>query len=199
MSMRIRIFALVIFCTVTCLSASASLQQPAVQVEYHNQRFSQTTDSIREVNFQDIAIELFGRPTRRGKGYFHREASSSRGIFEATLQKTIYFRPGNNEPERALLIFSLFYAGGSSTDLGGIYIFALHDNHPVLIQELSYDRQAEGTGEIFNPRDLSLTIRARAQDGSAHCCPEHLDIERFQWNGWRFRLAGRKVIALPKH
>jgi hypothetical protein len=200
--LSIRVLALALFWAVTCISEGAEgrlLLEPAVQLEYPNKHFSQTADTIRKINSRDIAIELFGKPTGSGKIYFRRVVTPGFMKFETSLEKTIYFRPGNDQEERALLIFNLFWAAGSSSERGDLLLFVLHDSHPVLIQEFSYDRQAEGTGETFNLKDLSLTIRARANDDSPHCCPRHLDIERFQWNGWRFRLAGRKVIALPKH
>jgi GNAT superfamily N-acetyltransferase len=45
-----------------------------------------------------------------------------------------------------------------------------------------------------------LHITARADDGSAHCCPENFDLLTYRWNSREFvQISARRVRTAPTH
>lgn len=79
--------------------------------------------------------------------------------------------------------------------VGKVQVFTLRDQHPSIVQQIEYDRHAEGTGATFNSMTGHLDIVARTDEPSPNCCPKHLDILRFDWNGNRFVPKASKRIA----
>lgn len=85
--------------------------------------------------------------------------------------------------------------GGSSNDDGLVQVFTVSNKRLKLMQELTFDEQANGTGVRFDPISRHLTILARSNDDSPHCCPKNLDVSDFIWNRQGFAL--ESVARVP--
>lgn len=176
---------------------------PAVEVSFPKRQYTQTADSIRGIDFKNRSLHLSGEKVRLRNGFYQYSGlvAGTDAFFRyaVQLEKVIYFGNQEGGPQMALVSLDFFEAAGSSTDQGIILVFSLIDKRLALLQELTYDRQAPGAGEIFHPRLKILTIKARASDGSAHCCPQYLETARFRWNRTRFELVNRKIspVVVP--
>lgn len=178
------------------LPAQTQKFERAVEVTFPNHRYQQTHQSIKDVDFKNVTIWLSQTTVRLRDGKYKSPRQNSFHD-EVTLEKIFYFAAEPGQREYALLVFDWFSVGGSSSDYGIIQTLRLEDGHLVVTQEFSFDRQAPGNGEQFDPESRRLTITARASDESAHCCPEHLERAVFEWRDNRFRLRRRTVSTLP--
>lgn len=176
--------------------SSGPKYENAVGVSFPGHSYGPTYPSIKAVDFRNFSHRLYGDAVRLRKGKFSKNYRPEPGITEVTLDKIVYFG-ASVEKDHVLLVFDYFSAVGSSSDRGIVQVLTLRDGHPIVTQELDYDRQAPGTGESFDPKKLVLTITARASDQSAHCCPENIEKEIFEWDGSRFTLRRSIVSKLP--
>jgi hypothetical protein len=109
-----------------------------------------------------------------------------------------YFDRQDGQPERVLVHFWIVAAEGSSSDTGFLQVLELRNGHPTVTQDFEYDEQAHPwTGVSFNPHTGVLRISVRSDDGSAHCCPEHVDAIWFDWSEDRFKLSRWKQVKVP--
>jgi len=88
----------------------------------------------------------------------------------------------------ALVSIDFLACGGSCSDDGLLFLFAIDQGHPVITQRFRYDAQIQGAGQSFDPASRRLTIKARSGDATAHCCPKHMDIATYRWAGDKFEL-----------
>jgi hypothetical protein len=152
--------------------------------------------SIRQIDFANLNFYAFGEkgshepPLRLRHGLF--KSHKRYELTEVKLKKVWYFGS-----EKAIAAFDFFSCGGSCSDESIIQLFELRDGHLRIIQQLEYDLQAPGTGERFDAKTGELFITARADDGSAHCCPENVDHVRFRWNGRQFVQISSRRVRLP--
>jgi hypothetical protein len=79
-----------------------------------------------------------------------------------------------------------------------VLLFEIVNSHPVIAQQFEYDLRAPAAGDAFDKEKKVLTIKARAEDGSSHCCPLNLETDEFKWQGQRFRLTHREISTLSK-
>jgi hypothetical protein len=86
--------------------------------------------------------------------------------------------------------------GGSCSNDELLFVFAVENGHTVITQELDFDVQAAGAGTWFNAASGKLTIKARSDDGSAHCCPQHIDVVSFRWSGDKFELEKSQTVPI---
>jgi len=169
--------------------ASASVSTP-------NYTYSISVPSLEHFDFKNLRVFYQpGDPSDHGvllhDGKYSKHGPGS--YEEVTLEDVQALK--SSEAEQYVLI-SLFWndCGGSRTTLGKVQVFTLRGHHPTIVQQIEYDRHAEGTGAFFNPMTGHLDIVARADDDSANCCPRHLDIMRFDWDGKRFVPKASKTI-----
>ena len=182
------------------LAAGSGNSHPAINISFPNYQYQETATSIRDVDFGNLKYHLLGEEVKLRKGRF-KKARQIRGTdaierVEVSLGRVWYFDLRDGQPQRALVSVVFFSAVGSSSNTGILLVFALRDEHPTVTQQLDYDLQAPGTGESFERRLEILTVKARSDDGSAHCCPQHLDVASFKWEQDRFGLKSYKTLAL---
>ena len=150
--------------------------------------------SIRKVDFQNFKFTAFdqaGKPAgsfslRKGH-YTHDEPT---GHFSMELD-SIYYLSTLPLPKggSALVLYSWFSAGGSSSQGRTAQVFTVSDGHLRSVQRIDWDThfQAAQPTDSFDPITNTLAIRsAHYIPGDAHCCISAMDIVTFRWDGARF-------------
>lgn len=99
--------------------------------------------------------------------------------------------------EHALLVTDWLGCGASCNDTGMVQVFEQQGGHPVLIQQIGFDSDAVGAGATFDNDSSTLTVTGRSNDGSAHCCPEHLDVVTYRWKNEEFVQTDYKRVPVP--
>jgi hypothetical protein len=118
------------------------------------------------------------------------------GFDQVTLDHVYHFYPGKTEPEAAVVDLTHLYGGGSSCFDGIVLVFQIDSGGLVVTQQLVYDHQAEGAGAEFDPPSGTLTIRARSNDDTPHCCPKNIDIVTFKWTGKGFEEQSHRTVPI---
>jgi hypothetical protein len=169
-----------------------SVDAKALKLSY----ISQPVDSIRKVDFKNLWYWFVhgtgGASFRLRDGKF--EDKSDFGGNEISLVRVYYFQLKDAEPEWALVQIAWSSGGGSSSDEGVLQVFKVEEEQLVMTQQFEYDLQAKGTGMDFNPKTGILIVRARTRDNTAHCCPKHIDIVTYRWNGKTFEEKTHQTI-----
>lgn len=159
--------------------ASSSLKYPAaVRVTSPNGQYRRRVRSLREVDFKNLSYSLSGEHfllrngSARGEKVIEGTVATER--FDIGLDCIWYFDFQDHQARRALISLWVVEAVGSSSNTGFILLFEIVNGHATITRQFAYDLQAPGTGAVFNPKTGLLRIKARANDGSAHCCPQTL-------------------------
>ena len=77
---------------------------------------------------------------------------------------------------------------GSCSEQGDLLVLELRSGRLFETHQITYDLQATGAGARFSSETGVLVVKARAEDGSPHCCAEHLDVATLKWDGTAFRV-----------
>lgn len=175
---------------------------PSVIVEFPAYVYGQNFTSLDKIDFENFRYRLDKNEPlvrlRKGR-YEHTEKDQGGNYlwYEREALERVWRIPADRPS--ALVMLDSFSAGGSSSDDAVLQLFQLGtDGKLVLVQQLTFDRQADGTGVAFNTVTHELTITARSDDGSAHCCPEHVDVVKYRWGGGRFVQTSASRKTLPK-
>jgi hypothetical protein len=178
-----------LFVCVTLLAAPAP--KPNVRVEFPRYVYGNVVaTSLEAINFRKFEFREFsGKRIPAGIRLADGKASvdyPGGGTDEIMLRRVSYFGGTAKSPKYAVAEFMHFAAKGSSKQDAIVQVFGLQDDHPVLLQQIVFDAQAEGWGIDFDAATATLDIRGRAEDGTPHCCPKFLDVVRYKWRGDRF-------------
>ena len=79
---------------------------------------------------------------------------------------------------------------------GILQVFEVRQSDLFVSQQMSFDLQAPGTGVEFDPATRILTVRARTNDDSPHCCPKGVDVVTFRWDGKAFLEKTHRTIPV---
>jgi len=110
------------------------------------------------------------------------QARNKRGFRgSSTITVKHVFCVGRGVGEHALLVTDWLSCGASCNDTGMVQVYEPQAGHPVLLQQIGFDSDAVGTDATFDKDSLTLTVTGRSNDGSAHCCPQNLDVVTYQW------------------
>jgi len=204
--MRIRaayLFVLAIFPTFAAgqLAPTGLEYSPAVNSTSMHYQYTGLFESIRKVDFANLYYydgdgttgDLFKLQRGNAKVKF-----PALGGEEITLEHVYYFHPSKDEPEAALVQLTWFSYGGSSSMDCLLLVFRIDDAGLVQTQQLRFDLQAKGAGADFDPGTNTLTVRARSNDDSSHCCPKSVDIVRFAWTGKTFEEKSHRTVPVKK-
>lgn len=203
--------ALLLFCLASLFGAhltnqaagSSFLKYPAaVEVTSPMRQYRESVRSLKEIDFKNLDYSLDGERfhLRNGAATGDKVIGGTAGAterFDIGLEHIWYFDFQDHQPRRVLVSLSLVQAAGSSSDTGYVLLFEIINSRLTITRQFAYDLQAPGTGSKFNPKTGLLTITARANDGSAHCCPQNLETAIFKWQGEDFKLIHRNVVKLP--
>jgi hypothetical protein len=99
--------------------------------------------------------------------------------------------------EHALLATNWLNCGASCNSQEIVQVFELRDGNPVLVQQISFDSDAAGTGAIFDDNSLTLTVKGRSNEESPHCCPKSLDVVTYRWAGQQFVQSSYTRVPVP--
>jgi len=174
----------------------------AVKVTFPRHEYKEIVRSVKEIDFKNLGYRLFDTRIHLRNGSAKKnqriEGTEASEHIEVSLKRTWYFDFQDGLPRHALVSLDYFDAAGSSSYDGILLLFTIINGHPVVSQQFDYDRQAPGTGDTFNTKLGLLTIKARAEDDSAHCCPENLETDESAWQGQKFKLRNRKIQKLAQ-
>jgi hypothetical protein len=146
--------------------------------------------SIRKVDFRNFKIPFFDeKPFSLKNGHYKHDEPL--GHWSIDLDSVYYLSTSpSSKGSSALVLYSWFGAGGSSSQGGIAEVFNVSVGHLRSVQEINWDTHFEEAGqptESFDPRTNTLVIRsAHYIPGDAHCCVSAMDIVTFRWNGARF-------------
>ena len=168
--------------------------RPAVDIRYPNRTYEAAVSTVREIPFRNFRYFLNGTSYQLRNG----KAAVRKHLFyiDVDLGNVWYFDVKDGQPQRALVSLGLTEAAGSSSSTGFLQVFKIEDGHPLVTQEFSYDLQARGAGESFDSTSLTLIIRARSDDDSAHCCAKNIDIAVFKWRDDKFVLQQSRTVPI---
>jgi hypothetical protein len=149
--------------------------------------------SIRKVDFRNFKIPFFDeKPFSLKNGHYKHDESL--GHWSIDLESVYYLSTSpSSKGSSALVLYSWFSAGGSSSQGGTVEVFTVSDGHLRSVQKIDWDThfQAGQPTDSFDPGTNTLVIRsAHYIPGDAHCCVSAMDIVTFRWNGTRFVQAG---------
>lgn len=160
----------------------------AYDISYPNLQYNEVVSSLRDLDFRNMKVFWHDDGVRLQGAAFERKRN---GTYEEVHLDLLEF-PDQPAGANYYAVTDLKWAdcGGSCTEVGLVQVFELQSNHPVLVQEIEYERHAAGTGAHWDQRTNTLTILGRSNDGSPNCCPQSLDVMTFRWDGKRFAFGG---------
>jgi hypothetical protein len=154
--------------------------------------------SIRKVDFRNLTFPTLdenGKPdgsiSLRDGHYKHDEDYLHKTMDLNSIDHLDKSSPSDGDA--AVVLFSWFTAGGSSSQGGIARVFKVSDGRLQIVQEIGWDThfQAGQPTESFDPGTKTLVIRsAHYIPGDAHCCVSAMDVVTFKWNGSRFVQSG---------
>ncbi|MFY9723991.1 MAG: LppP/LprE family lipoprotein [Bryobacteraceae bacterium] len=150
--------------------------------------------SIRQVDFGNFNFPILdqaGKPAGSFSlkdGHYKHDEPGDR--FSMDLDSVCYLSTSTSSKGGfALVLFSWFAAGGSSSQGGTAQVFTVSDTHLRSVQKIGWDThfQAGQPTDSFDPSTNTLVVRsAHYLPGDAHCCVSAMDIVTFRWDGARF-------------
>jgi hypothetical protein len=192
--------AFLVFLLVCAGISSAVTDSPTLEVRYPKHSYSQQVKSIREIDFRNFELIIFG-----GRGKTNLVADLRHGIFQRNytdgcydwlkLASVVYFDDASGEGQKALVMADWVSACGSSSDFGVAQVFGIANGQPIVLQQILYNERGGGAASSYSMKTSTLTIKS--VHGWEHCCPTTLDVGTFKWNGSKFALTKTDSIPIP--
>ena len=166
----------------------------AFEITTPNYAYPQTIASMLEFDTKNATLALFdslGKPATTAKfqnGVFE-DRQKDGGYTNIRFTDYHYFEYFNQQPNHSLasMIWSTVGANTSSTtSVGLLQVFEVRDGHPVVTQQIRYNRLGDLTGASFNPDTLALTVKANRW--SDHGTVAEIEVGKFRWDGKKFVL-----------
>ena len=132
--------------------------------------------SIQKVDFRNLRPLKNGRYRERENGSFSSEE----------LDEIYYLGRSTSKTQAALVLYSWFSAGGSSSQGGVAQVFSIVNG---VLRSTHWDTHFQTTQPFvtFDRSNNTLVIRsAHYIPGAAHCCVSAMDVVTFRWNGTAF-------------
>ena len=150
--------------------------------------------SIRKVDFRNLPFhgdDDNGKPINLRNGHYKHD--DPYGHFSIDLGSIHYLTSASSKGGSALVMYSWFGVGGSSSQGGNALVFTVSDGHLRSVQGIDWDThfQAGQPTESFDAKTGTLVIRsAHYIPGDAHCCVSAMDVVTFKWDGNHFVQSG---------
>lgn len=138
---------------------------------------------IHTVDFRNL------KPLRNGR-YRHDEESDH---YSEELDNVYYLGDPKSGGQAALVLYSWFSVGGSSSQGGVAKVFRIIRGTLRSTQQIAWDTHFDAGQPFvsFTERNSTLTIRsAHYIPGDAHCCVSAMDVVTFHWDGTAFVQVG---------
>jgi hypothetical protein len=135
--------------------------------------------SIHKVDFRNL------KPLKNGRYQEHEDDVE----YSEELDNIYYLGSGRSSDQAALVLYSWFSAGGSSSQGGIARVFEVVDGTLRSTQKISWDThfQAGRRFVTFDSATKALVIRSSHYlPGDAHCCVSAMDVVTFRWGGAAF-------------
>jgi hypothetical protein len=135
--------------------------------------------SIQKVDFRNLKPLKNGRYRENGDGVHYSEE----------LDKVYYLRSPTSNGQTALVLYSWFDVGGSSSQGGVAQVFRIVNSTLQSTQKIGWDThfQAGVPFVAFDQTADTLVSRsAHYIPGDAHCCVSAMDVVTFRWDGGVF-------------
>jgi hypothetical protein len=172
---------------------------PMFVIVFPNYAYPQTIASMLEFDAKNAPLALFddsGKPATTAKlqnGVFD-EHQKDGGYTNIRFTDYQYFEYFNEQPNHALAAITWSTAGPSGTTaIGLLQVFEVRDGHPVVTEQIRYNRIGDLTGASFNPTTLALTVKANRW--SEHATAANIEVGKFRWDGKKFVLQSSATPA----
>ena len=162
-----------------------------------------TLDGMDLRNSRAIHIEPDGRPggwqeLKRGRGRTDYGARS--GIYEGGTSAELGWSYMLDQ-EHMVVDYDWVEWYGSSRQWSDVQIFKWRDGKVFIRQQIEADTHGGGdiAGAWFNPKTKRLTVKAVELDSpKGRCCPTHLNVVVYLWDGGKFRQISAHQIPMPR-
>jgi hypothetical protein len=187
-------FVLLVGVVAAAQQPSSSSTGPSVHVSFPNTLHKVRAEDICAVDFPNIRLERYaGRARQLNKGKYDYQGTDG---FESVSLDDVHCLDVQGGVRYAVVESTWTYGHGSSNNDCVIQLFTLRFGYPVVVQQFDFDCHALSTGSTFDSTSKKLTIRARTDDDSPHCCAKSLDVVTYVWRDDRFESQGfRRVPA----
>jgi hypothetical protein len=160
--------------------------EPSVHISYPNTVLHATARNVCDIDFRNIRLVRGSKYAQLHKGIMDHRDKEGFGFQTVTLEKVTCFGRRKGIAQYALVESMWTYGGGSSNNDCVVQVVTLKSERPVIVQQFDFDCHAITTGPTFDSKTKKLTVRARTNDASPHCCASSLDVVYYRWNGNRF-------------
>jgi hypothetical protein len=166
---------------------------PAVTVSRPNQVLELTSSNgVCGVDYLNEPVSD-GEETASLKAGKYEEPSENLGG-ESSVDVKLLSCVDRGAAEHALLATNWLSCGASCNSHEIVQVLELRGGHPVVVQQINFDSDARGTGATFDDNSRILTITARSNEESPHCCPKSLDVVTYRWEGQQFVQSSYKRV-----
>jgi hypothetical protein len=173
---------------------------PNYEISHPNYQYSITVASLRDIDFKNFEnLTVFrlrnNKPepgVRLVDGKFSQRYPEGGG--EEVVLDLVRFIDGG---QRAVIDVLWKSCGGSCSESGLVQVFALNAGHPVVVEQIAYERHAPNTGVELDAQSRILTVSGRSSEPSPNCCPKSLDVMNYEWDGGGFVFKNSKRMTLP--
>ena len=152
---------------------------PTFTSEIAESSFRGRYSTIHKVDFRNL------KPMKNGR-YRKNEDGAH---FSKEIDSVYYLDSPSSGGQAALVLYSWFSAGGSSSQGGGAQVFRTSNGTLRSTQTITWDTHFQ-TGQrtvAFDTSAKTLVIRsAHYIPGDAHCCVSAMDVVTFRWDGIAF-------------
>jgi len=174
------------------------LEDLNVFVTRGNRLFASNISDITHVDFANLrAVNIDGgewQELRKGKGKTIRKEDDP-GFVEVRLN---WAHTLNDD--HWVVDYGWFEVAGSSNSYEVVQLFELRDGKLYITQQIEAVTHHGGkaVGAWFNTNKDLLTVKAVADSPNGRCCPTHMNVVVFRWDGTEFRRVSAKAVPLPE-
>lgn len=162
---------------------------------FPNYRYKIKVPSIRDVDFKNLKVSWHNSGVKLRDGSYKQKLKFGSEEVRLDLSAFLDSRDGGTI-NHAVIDLDWRDCGGTCTVMGRVQVFELRSGHPIVVQEIEYDRRAPGTGVRFDRESQTLTLTGRTDERTPDA--EHLDVMRFEWDGKNFVFKDAKTVAVAK-
>jgi hypothetical protein len=176
---------------------SKDLAQLNVFITRGNWLFASNISDLTHVDFANLrAVNIDDgewQELRRGKGKTILEDGSRTEVW-------LRWRHALND-NHWVAGYGWFEAAGSSNSSEVVQVLELRDRKVYITQQIEAVTHHGGksAGAWFDTKKNLLTVKAVESDSpKGRCCPTHMNVVVFRWDGNRFRRISAKTVPIPQ-
>lgn len=159
-------------------------------------------DQVDLRNTRAVYVEGEGRKgewqaLKRGRG--KTENISRYGVFEGATEVILGWKYWL-DARHMVVDYGWVWIGGSSSQSDIVQVLEWQDGKVWVTQQIEADTHgATGiAGAWFDPKTKRLTVKAVELDSpQGRCCPTHINIVVFRWDGRKFRQMRARQVPMP--